>query len=303
MEENGTFVALITINLGGVGLLATYFMASYFFYTERISDLTTSIITGTGTLKLKISNYIVLDVEKRGDYGEEYIKNLKLEYALFFKEIMVENLSKSESLNKNLDLIKKLTLNTFYLRFIDKKFFELLNVLEKKERIKKTEILNFREELENSISSFNSVQYCTNLYSQNFKSKYSYQKKIKSEQFESIKKEFDQEISFLENLNEKIKTDIIKDMQDSVLKLNKLIFLIGRQNSQNNNVALYYGILMSVIFGILIPLTCITTLPNNDYFFLDQFDRSNIVAAFLAFCSLCPYAIILGMLHKVIKTK
>lgn len=102
MAENGTFIALITINLGGIGLLATFILANYFFYSERIGDLTTSIITEAKTVKLKISSYMFLDdgTRSEGVYGKEYVKKLQSDYHNFFKLLVDNKISKMEGLKK-----------------------------------------------------------------------------------------------------------------------------------------------------------------------------------------------------------
>ena len=92
-------------------------------------------------------------------------------------------------------------------------------------------------------------------------------------------------------------------MQEINYKLNKLQYLVDKKNKQKIIKKLYYTILTSTLFGILIPLACIITLPNNTYFISVGYDLSNIVAAALSFISLLPYAVIISRSHSFLKTK
>lgn len=97
MEENGTFVALIAINLGGIGLLATLLLAYFLFFVERSFDLIKSINLNIESLLIRFPTSRSNTVKgKTSKYGEEYSHSLHKKRMDIMQELSIHESSNIE---------------------------------------------------------------------------------------------------------------------------------------------------------------------------------------------------------------
>ncbi|KZM43098.1 hypothetical protein OA92_10090 [Marinomonas sp. SBI22] len=299
MEENGTFIALITINLGGVGLLTTYILANYFFYTDRINDLRITIESEFGSLKTKLSEYKIFDHMKseESDHGEDYISNLHRKHAELSRSLIVEKPSESEIIEMELEFINLLETGSIFLKFIN------INSIEKLPLTTNKDIKNLKKEFESIILNFENFQYYFNIITKDFKKDYDNFIRKSTEPDTVYKKEFNDMRTIINRTLQETRAKLIPEFEALVEKTNKFNFLYDSQDSKINFQHIYYCIQLSALFGILLPLICINTLPYNTSLFDSSYDFSNLAAALLSFISLLPYAIILSKLRSFIKVK
>jgi len=301
MKENGTFIALITINLGGIGLIGTYLLATYFFYVDRANDL--KIILDIEFEKLRNRIYSRYIISRRENSHSIFMHDLLLLNADAIKTTQIKGISKSEIYNKYLKIIDHYLIAGSDLLYLE--VYPISNIYK----------LDTKDKLDELLTSLGKLQTSYE------ETKYNHEKLIDDFeimqqnlfQIESIsnldtkyKKTFDTKHNLSKSILDKVKKDIIDQSDEVDYHLTKLYKLNKNKSDKLSLKYEYYCILSSALFGIILPLVSISTLPYETHFIPlknIQLDISYWVAAFLAFASLLPYGIILSKLRYIINKK
>ncbi|MGB0942446.1 MAG: hypothetical protein ACPGUE_08605 [Marinomonas sp.] len=304
MEENGTFVALIAVNLGIIGLLVTYALAKHFFYSERINDLDIEIEIDFKYLKSKLSQ--VASFYK--DEGHEEKKKLFM-YDLNILEseasgqiqvlFLIDHWNTGEDKNEAIDKLIKNSLKLFeHLEqgVSELSFMNIMKICKTGENLKYSKE-GLLTELEDSVFNFNSIEKV--LYENDHHTRKNlYQSSI------DVIGDDKKEKTLIKINYSLINSDIIR-AREIINTVSTLIKKIKKSESLSQHKIKTLAIkietniiISSSIFGIISPLLCISFLPYNSYINNFSYDISILVAWALTLISLVPYTWVLAKLSN-----
>lgn len=329
MDENGTFIALISINLGGIGLLGAYALAKYFFYVERFTDLKAKIKSDLSLLKVsfgiapsgsKVSKSIfdLIEANKRvnGDLLQLHLEN------------RLHEMSEEDSFNRSLFN------NNYKANQINDNYINLLNlmidcILDAKESKTLNNKIDFKKEneIENILKELKNLNEVLEFIEQHNKSEIFLIGENKLDKILEINKNNEEEeknliINKYINLQNQIFNIKKQKIEELIVNSEKYIELSKKQS----NIGPIYFI-FPVIFGILIPVCLISALPYDsiNYYFNSngginpssissysydketsgfdlKIDVSIVVAYFLTFISLASYIKVIRKIWKDINS-
>ncbi|MBJ7539269.1 hypothetical protein [Marinomonas transparens] len=292
MEENGTFTALLTINLGVLGLIITYLIATEFFFSEKKTETKIKIKSLLNEIKPTYKTNEYLNIEKVRDSFS------KIEGALQCI-FLIKNKGKykAEELTPHIDLIK----SNYFNAYADSTSILAGSSFIKSERINNKDTSNLRKELLEYKYIFEEIIH--------------YDSRLDPHTGKTISESISE---FLDEKNLRIltllKTALTNSVNSTPKKLEAINRVIQYTNEidsiidHHNNSYIFKEKLIRQLFlisisGIILPSFFISLLPYETYITGLTYDLSITASNILLIFTFIPYSIISSDIYRKFKNE